>query len=93
MNKNSSITEQTLLSLGFERCDVSVEESGDNAYYYFIYGMNNNEAFLISCANDECDEDGNYTIEFFDDEDAGYVDDANDLESLIIALKCLKNKK
>jgi len=104
--KESPITEKTLLSLGFEREDVSAEESGDEPYFYFIYNLKNERAILISCANDECkdypynddnadiDYDSrcnNYTVEFFNEEDAGYIDNANVLESLVNALKSLKN--
>ena len=34
----------------------------------------------------------NYIVEFFNEEDAGYIDNANVLESLVSALKCLKSK-
>jgi hypothetical protein len=103
--KEFPITEKTLLSLGFEREDVSAEESGNTPYYYFVYNLKNERAILISCANDECKDNtdsdvydhidydsrcNNYTVEFFNEEDAGYIDNANVLESLISALKCLK---
>jgi hypothetical protein len=101
------ITEKLLLFLGFEREDVSAEESGDKPYFYFVYNLKNERAILISCANDECKDNtdsdvydhidydsrcNNYTVEFFNEEDAGYIDNANVLESLVSALKCLKSK-
>lgn len=33
------ITEEHLLQLGFKRRDVSEEESGEGAYYYFTYDI------------------------------------------------------
>ena len=102
--KESPITEKLLLSLGFEREDVSAEESGDEPYFYFTYNLKNERAILISCANDECkdidvgdDIDynnrcNNYIVEFFNEEDAGYIDNAMILKNLINVLKCLKSK-
>jgi hypothetical protein len=33
------ITEEHLINLGFNRTDVSIEESGSDAYYYFTYDL------------------------------------------------------
>ena len=57
------IQEQDLLELGFEKIKVSIEESGDKAFYYFTFEIG--DLCLITCANDECVDDG-YTVEFFD---------------------------
>jgi hypothetical protein len=46
------ITEQHLIDLGFERIDVSKEESGDN-YDYYYYDFELGQLSLISCDSDE----------------------------------------
>ena len=53
--------EEVLINLGFERNDVSEEESGDKAFYYFT--MDFGDLCLISNANDESEKDGGYFVE------------------------------
>jgi len=82
------ITKKSLLKLGFERQNVSVEESGNKAFHYFTLDIGS--LCLISCANDEC-VDGGYTVGFFDYEDAICIKDLEKLFDLVtILLTCKK---
>lgn len=74
------ILEENLLNLGFKKEKVSKKESGDKAYHYFIYEIN--DLCLITCANDEC-VDGGYTVEFFDYINTVVFSDLTDLKILI----------
>ena len=57
------ITEKDLLELGFTRKDVSIEESGDIApYYYYTKDFGN----YLSLISNEINTDGNITISIFD---------------------------
>jgi len=58
------MTEEQLIGLGFERVDVSPEESGENAYHYYTYELVNGFG-LITPANDEL-ENNKWFVEFFD---------------------------
>jgi len=74
--------EQDLLDLGFKRTDVSAEESGDKAFYY--YGIDfgdNGSIFLISPSNDEV-ENGNWYVEVFEDPKVMF-NDKDDLKVFI----------
>jgi len=55
------LSEQELYHLGFERNDVSAEESGDKPYYYFTLPLIDNEC-LISCENNDTKE---YDVKLF----------------------------
>lgn len=60
--------EQDLISLGFERTDVSKEESGDEAFYYYTYDFGFKYGVsLISCDDLEAKEDG-WFVEIFEDD-------------------------
>jgi len=72
--------EQDLLDLGFERNDVSAEESGDNPFYYYTYDITN-EFCLISSDDGEAKKDG-WSVEMFDYSDIK-ITDAEDLKALI----------
>jgi hypothetical protein len=61
------MTEQDLIKAGFERVDVSSEESGDREFYYYTYDFGNGTFSLISPANDELPEKGWY-VEVFEDD-------------------------
>ena len=49
--------EQDLIDLGFERNDVSAEESGHVRFYYYTYNITD-ELSLISSDNGEAKKDG-----------------------------------
>ena len=70
------MTEQDLIELGFERNDITAEESGhQNDWYYYTYDFGKNLS-LISCDNEEAQIKGWYievfevdTIRFYTAED------------------------
>jgi hypothetical protein len=76
--------EEVLINLGFERNDVSEEESGDKAFYYFT--MEFGDLCLISNASDESKVDGGYYIEVFDNMSIR-IEDETDLKNLIEIFK------
>jgi hypothetical protein len=76
--------EEVLINLDFERNDVSEEESGDKAFYYFT--MDFGDLCLISNANDESEKDGGYYVEVFDNMDIR-IEDETDLKNLIEIFK------
>jgi hypothetical protein len=66
-----NITEELLLSLGFEKNKVTKEESGADAYYYYSIDLltddNGYSAItLLSCADDEVEENGGWLVEVID---------------------------
>jgi ADP-dependent phosphofructokinase/glucokinase len=56
--------EQDLVDLGFERTDVSAEESGDEAFYYYTYEFTKDFS-MISSDNGEAEKEG-WFVEIFD---------------------------
>ena len=58
--------EQDLIDLGFERVDVSEEESGDKPFHYYTYDIGNGTISLITQSNDEVEND-NWHVEVFED--------------------------
>jgi len=56
------MTQKELIELGFEREDVSAEESGNKPYYYYSYSLNQ-FITLITQANDEVIDDNWYVCE------------------------------
>lgn len=66
--------EEQLISLGFERTDVSEEESGDKAFYYYCldFGLSRGIS-LITPANTDVDEDEWY-VEIFEDDSICFFD-------------------
>lgn len=84
-----NIAEKELLNLGFERQDVSVEESGDKPFYYFTLDIGG--LCLISNADDEC-IDRMYSVQFFDYDDAVTFVDVETLTKLVeLLLSCRKD--
>jgi len=83
--------EELLIKLGFERVDISAEESGDEAFYYYIkdFGERNGLS-LISPSNDEV-EDGEWYVEVFED-DSISIDKLKDLEDFIEVVTRITNK-
>lgn len=74
-----------LINLGFEENLVTVEDSGcDNEYYYYAYIIGD-DCLLISDASDE--NDGCYTIEFFNLDSQIQIQDLEDLRDLIRIIK------
>jgi hypothetical protein len=65
------ITEELLLSLGFDKNPVTEEEAGGTAYYYYSIDLLTDDAgysaiTLLSCANDEVEENGGWIVEVID---------------------------
>jgi len=60
------IREEELIQLGFNRTDVSEEESGDKAFYYYTYDIGIGVISLITQGNDEV-ENNNWYIEVYED--------------------------
>jgi hypothetical protein len=58
--------EADLIQLGFQRVDVSEQESGDKAFHYYTYDIGNGVISLITQSNDEVDNN-NWHVEVFDD--------------------------
>ena len=62
------IKEKDLISLGFERTDVSEKESGANSFYYYTLDFGENKVVsLISSSDDEV-IDGNWYLSIFEDD-------------------------
>ena len=58
--------EADLIQLGFNRVDVSEQESGDKPFYYYTYDIGNGTISLITQSNDEV-ENNNWHVEIFFD--------------------------
>lgn len=77
-----NITEEVLMDLGFQRNDVSAEESGGSAFHYFNLDKNG-ECLLISCGNDETINGQYYTVEIFNGSEFGYIVNKQHLREFI----------
>lgn len=67
------MTQEELVSLGFERVDVSKEESGDEAFYYYTLDFGLSRAIsLISCDDKEAKSNNGWYVEVFEDESIRY---------------------
>jgi hypothetical protein len=66
--------EQDLIDLGFERNDVTAEESGDIPFFYYTldFGLSRGIS-LISCDDEQAKEDGWY-VEIFEDNSIRFND-------------------
>jgi hypothetical protein len=83
-----TIKEKDLISLGFERTDVSEQESGANSFYYYTLDFGKNQVVsLISSSNDEVVND-NWYLSIFEDESLK-IDKLNDLIDFINIMKRL----
>lgn len=61
------ITEKDLQNLGFERVDVTAEESGAGSYHYYLWEpYENSHLSIISSCNDEIESD-KWNVYLFDD--------------------------
>ena len=88
MKKNKHINymkEQDLIDLEFERDDVTAEESGDDAFYYYTYDLGKGAISLISDANNEV-IDERWGVEIFEDETIQFWD-VSDLKKFIDIIK------
>lgn len=79
--------EQDLVDLGFDRIDISAEESGDEAYHYYDY-MFNKDFSLITCTNEEAN--GEWFVVMFDFDDIFFYS-RDDVKTLINVIN--KNKR
>lgn len=80
--------ERDLITLGFKRTDVSAEESGYEAFYYYDMEFGNKKVVsLISPSNDEV-EDYEWYVTIFEDESLK-IDKINDLIDFINIMKRL----
>jgi hypothetical protein len=88
------ITDNHLKELGFQRNDISEEESGGDPYTYWTLDLDsgNPNFSLISCASDERDEEGNWYVEFFDVDDYKFTE-VEPLTEIINVLNKSKIKK
>lgn len=83
--------EELLIKLGFERVEVSEEESGDKPFYYYLKNFGEkNVLSLISPSNDEV-EDGEWYVEVFEDDSIKIIDE-DDLEDFINIVTKIINK-
>ena len=76
--------EEFLIELGFERHDVSAEESGDFAFYY--YTMDFGDLCLISNSDDEAITDLGWAVEIFDNRALRFTNE-EDLKNLVNIFK------
>ena len=81
------ITEKSLLKLGFQRQDET--SSPLETFHYYTYEIQD-KCLLISCSNDEVNDDGGYTVEFYEMPDLKFVN-LEHLKSLIDLLETLEN--
>ena len=75
--------EEVLIKMGFERYDVSAEESGDFPFHY--YTIDFGSVCLISNSSDEAEKDG-WVVELFDTREFEFKDE-EDLKVLINIFK------
>lgn len=78
--------EEDLIELGFKRTDVSAEESGDEAFYYYDLDFGTEYCIsLISPANTEV-KDSEWFVEIFQDTSINF-DDIDQLKTFIKVVK------
>ena len=78
--------EKELIALGFNRKDVTAEESGEeNDWYYYELDFANSHLCLISPSNDKVENDEWY-VEMFDDNTIRFTD-SSDVMELIDLIK------
>lgn len=78
--------EQDLIDLGFERVDVSPEETGDeNGFHYYTYDFSDSRGLsLISNSNDEAEKVEQWSVEIFDYDNITFTDVEQLLEFISI---------
>lgn len=78
--------EEDLIELGFKRTDVSAEESGDEAFYYYDIDFGDQRGIsLISPANTDV-IDNKWFVEVFEDTSISF-DDIDQLNTFIKIVK------
>ena len=78
--------EKELVALGFERTDVTAEESGYKTdWYYYSYDFGNGAISLISSDNTEAEKTG-WFVEVFEDESIRF-NNSSDVMALIDLIK------
>lgn len=83
------MNEDIFKTLGFERVDVSVEESGfDQPYYY--YELNIGDICFITCANDEAVDD-KWSCSIFDSIDFTLSQESDLVTMVEIIKRNIKN--
>jgi len=77
------MTEQYLIKAGFERVNVSAEESGDKKFHYYTYDFGNGSFSLISPASNDVDDE--WYVEVFEDPTIKiyHSDDLNNLINIL----------
>ena len=86
------IKEKDLITLGFERTDVSEKESGASSFYYYTLDFGENKVVsLISSSDDEVVDD-NWDLSIFEDESL-VIKKLGDLISFINIMKKIDLKK
>ena len=76
-----NIRKADLMCAGFNQKFVSAEESGQpTGYFYYTFEIND-DSVLITDADDE--NDGNFTVYFFELNDLIQINDVSDLQSLV----------
>lgn len=60
------MTENEIKLLGFKKVDVSIEESGDKSYHYYIYEITKGLEFISS--ESDISKDNKWYVEFFNTE-------------------------
>ena len=86
----NKLTQENLLKLGFKQEFVSAEESGDEAFSYFVYEVKNalDKERCVLISNEL--ESGDLYVEFFEMQEIGIFDDFDVLSELIDVLKKAK---
>lgn len=81
------MTEQDLVTLGFERVNVSADESGDDTpfHYYTWYPYEDAYLSMLSYSNDEV-VNGNWKVILADDMNIVF-DDVDDVRMIMDVLK------
>ena len=83
-DKSKKMTEQVFIDLGFERNDVSMEESGCDSDFYY-YTLDIGDICFITNGNDDAEEKG-WECSIFDSMTLR-VKGAGDLEELVKIVK------
>lgn len=75
--------EQDIIHFGFERHDVTAEQSGnENDWYYYTYEFTGGFS-LITCDSDEAERIREWYVEFFEVEQEIKFTDASKLQDLM----------
>ena len=75
--------EQDIIHFGFERHDVTAEQSGhEDDWHYYTYDFTRGLS-LITCDSDEAERIGEWYVEFFEVEQEIRFTDASKLQDLM----------